>query len=87
MKENGQADFLLFPDDGQRHELIDGEHHVIPSPNLSHHETSDRLHLLIGTLAAQRVTQVSGLEGLRAVAAPAARARLARCRALRIRLR
>jgi hypothetical protein len=22
------ADFLLFPDDGQRHELIDGEHHV-----------------------------------------------------------
>ena len=26
-------DFLLFPDDGQRHELIDGEHYVTPSPN------------------------------------------------------
>ena len=27
-------DFLLFPDDGQRHELIDGEHYVTPSPNV-----------------------------------------------------
>ena len=25
-------DFLLFPDDGQRHEIIDGEHYVTPSP-------------------------------------------------------
>ncbi len=24
---------LLFPDDGRRHELIDGEHYVTPSPN------------------------------------------------------
>ena len=23
-------DFLLFPDDGKRHELIDGEHDVTP---------------------------------------------------------
>jgi Uma2 family endonuclease len=29
-------DFLLFPDDGQRHELIDGEHYVTPSPNQIH---------------------------------------------------
>jgi Uma2 family endonuclease len=29
-------DFLLFPDDGQRHELIDGEHYVTPSPNTAH---------------------------------------------------
>jgi Uma2 family endonuclease len=29
-------DFLLFPDDGQRHELIDGEHHVTPSPDIRH---------------------------------------------------
>jgi hypothetical protein len=29
-------DFLLFPDDGKRHELIDGEHHVTPSPNIRH---------------------------------------------------
>ena len=42
-------DFLLFPDDGKRHELIDGEHYVTPSPNLRHQAISGRLHLLIGT--------------------------------------
>jgi len=25
-------DFVHFPDDGKRHELIDGEHYVTPSP-------------------------------------------------------
>ena len=29
-------DYLLFPDDGKRHELIDGEHCVTPSPNAKH---------------------------------------------------
>jgi Uma2 family endonuclease len=29
-------DFVLFPDDGLRHELIDGEHYVTPSPNVKH---------------------------------------------------
>ena len=29
-------DFLLFPDDGQRHELIGGEHYVTPSPASVH---------------------------------------------------
>ena len=29
-------DFVLFPDDGKRHELIDGEHYVTPSPNTKH---------------------------------------------------
>lgn len=29
-------DFLLFPDDGKRHELIDGVHYVTPSPRLRH---------------------------------------------------
>jgi Uma2 family endonuclease len=42
-------DFLLFPDDGKRHELIDGEHYVTPSPNIRHQEISGRLHLFIGT--------------------------------------
>jgi Uma2 family endonuclease len=42
-------DFLLFPDDGQRHELIDGEHYVTASPNIRHQEISGRLHLFIGT--------------------------------------
>jgi len=26
-------DLLNFPDDGRRHEIIDGEHYVTPSPN------------------------------------------------------
>jgi Uma2 family endonuclease len=30
------ADFVRFPDDGQRHELIDGEHYVTPSPATAH---------------------------------------------------
>jgi Uma2 family endonuclease len=36
-------DFLLFPDDGQRHELIDGEHYVTASPNIKHQRISKRL--------------------------------------------
>ena len=41
-------DFLRFPDDGQRHELIDGEHYVTPSPNTRHQELSLRLILALG---------------------------------------
>jgi Uma2 family endonuclease len=41
-------DFVLFPDDGKRHELIDGEHYVTPSPNRKHQKISGNLHLLIG---------------------------------------
>jgi Uma2 family endonuclease len=41
-------DFLLFPDDGRRHELIDGEHYVTLSPNLRHQRVSGNIHLLIG---------------------------------------
>ena len=41
-------DFLLFPDDGKRHEIIDGEHYVTPSPNLRHQDLVGRLYLSIG---------------------------------------
>jgi len=40
-------DFLLFPDDGHRHELIDGEHYVTPSPNMRHQAISGNLHIMI----------------------------------------
>src|SRR5918996_916629 len=48
------ADFLLFPDDGKRHELIDGVHYVTPSPNLGHQELVGRLYLAIGNFLTTR---------------------------------
>jgi len=36
-------DFLNFPDDGRRHEIIDGEHYVTPSPNTKHQVVSMNL--------------------------------------------
>jgi Uma2 family endonuclease len=42
-------DFVLFPDDGKRHELIDGEHYVTPSPSIRHQAILGRLYLAIGT--------------------------------------
>jgi Uma2 family endonuclease len=41
-------DFLLFPEDGKRHELIDGVHYVTASPGLGHQELLGRLYLAIG---------------------------------------
>ncbi len=40
-------DFLHFPDDGKRHELIDGEHYVTPSPNTRHQAISGNLYFII----------------------------------------
>ena len=48
------AEFLLLPDDGKRHELIDGVHYVTPSPNLFHQELLGRLHLAIGNFLTTR---------------------------------
>jgi Uma2 family endonuclease len=36
-------DFLGFPDDGRRHELIDGDHYVTPSPAERHQRVSTEL--------------------------------------------
>jgi Uma2 family endonuclease len=41
------ADFLLFPDDGLRHEIIDGEHYVTPSPVTRHQRIAGNLHYLL----------------------------------------
>jgi Uma2 family endonuclease len=40
-------DLLQMPDDGLRHELIDGEHYVTASPNLRHQRLLGRLHIAI----------------------------------------
>lgn len=40
-------DYVLFPEDGQRHELIDGEHFVTPAPNLKHQAVSGNVFGMI----------------------------------------
>jgi len=40
-------DFLLFPNDGKRHELIDGDHYVSPSPRTNHQKISGNLFVLL----------------------------------------
>jgi Uma2 family endonuclease len=42
-------DFVQFPDDGKRHELIDGEHYVTPAPRPRHQVILGNLHLLIAS--------------------------------------
>ena len=42
-------DFVNFPADGKRHEIIDGEHYVTPSPNLKHQAVSGNLFALLWT--------------------------------------
>jgi len=40
-------DYCLLPDDGKRHEVIDGEHFVSPAPNLRHQRISMNLSALL----------------------------------------
>src|SRR5258706_3667770 len=46
-------DLLLLPEDGLRHEIIDGEHYVNASPVTRHQRVSYRLVLAIGTYLEQ----------------------------------
>jgi Uma2 family endonuclease len=41
-------DYVLLPEDGQRHEIIDGEHYVSPAPSLSHQRLAFLLTLRVG---------------------------------------
>src|SRR5262245_59628273 len=41
-------DFVQCPDDGKRHELIDGEHYATPSPARKHQAIAWNLTVLIG---------------------------------------
>jgi Uma2 family endonuclease len=42
-------DLLNFQDDGKRHEIIDGEHFVTPSPNTKHQAVSTNLAAILWT--------------------------------------
>jgi Uma2 family endonuclease len=37
-------EYELFPDNGQRHEIIDGDHFMSPAPSTKHQRVSARLH-------------------------------------------
>jgi Uma2 family endonuclease len=53
------ADLALFPEDGLRHEIIDGEHYVTPSPTIRHQRISGRLfHLLQNYLDSHPIGEV-----------------------------
>lgn len=41
-------DYMRLPDDGKRYEIIDGELHVTPPPNLRHQAILGNLYLAIG---------------------------------------
>ena len=45
---------LAFPDDGKRHELIDGNHYVTPAPLTQHQHIVATLHRLIGPVVHER---------------------------------
>jgi Uma2 family endonuclease len=47
-------DFLNFPNDGKRHEIIDGEHFVTPSPNAKHQTVSMNLSVALGHFLRRR---------------------------------
>ncbi len=47
-------DYLLFPDDGKRHEIIDGDHKVTPAPKTKHQKVSFNLAVGLGSFVKQR---------------------------------
>jgi Uma2 family endonuclease len=52
-------DLLALPDDGMRHELIDGVHYVTASPNLKHQQVVGTLHFLVAQwLEVHRIGQI-----------------------------
>ena len=47
-------DYALLPDDGKRHELLDGEHFVTPSPNTRHQIVSANLFAALRSFVKER---------------------------------
>lgn len=46
-------DYVLFPDDGKRHEIINGEHYVTPSPSTRHQTVALRVATAIENVLQQ----------------------------------
>jgi Uma2 family endonuclease len=46
------ADYRLFPADGRRHEIIDGDHYVNPAPGTYHQLVSGRLYVQLSNAIA-----------------------------------
>ncbi len=46
-------DYVLIPDDGRRHEILDGEHYVTAAPYPRHQAILGELHLWIGNFLRQ----------------------------------
>jgi Uma2 family endonuclease len=40
-------DYVLIPEDGRRHEILDGEHYVSPSPVIRHQDVVGNLHFAL----------------------------------------
>jgi Uma2 family endonuclease len=52
-------DYLLFPDDGRRHELIEGDHYMTPAPSIKHQQIAMNLsRALSNYLATCRIGRV-----------------------------
>jgi Uma2 family endonuclease len=47
-------DYLLFPDDGKRHEIIDGDHYVTPAPKTKHQRISANLTVALVSFVKRR---------------------------------
>lgn len=47
-------DYCLLPDDGRRHEIIDGEHYVNPAPNTKHQRIGKKLVIALTIYAESR---------------------------------
>ena len=45
----GYAEYVLFPNDGRRHEIMDGDHYMTPAPSTYHQTVSKRLQYSLYT--------------------------------------
>lgn len=52
-------DYVEFPDDGKRHEIIEGDHFMTPAPRIQHQRISGRLFAALnGVVVSRRLGEV-----------------------------